>query len=132
MRSTLHFFFKYFLLIPVAALALAGPAGSGLTGCGYDCVHVRLTDGSLPTGVAGVEYRFDLHAESGCGLVLSSRSFFWSVTSGDLPPGVSVNSEGQIRGTPTLPGVFTITVEAIHPSRGVSAQKGFSITINAP
>ncbi len=129
MRMIRSVFLRLLLYIPIAALVFAVSAGSGLAGCGDSCVHVRITDDSIPDGKKGVVYMFNLHANSGCDSFYDSESFTWSMVSGDLPPGISLNSEGHIRGTPTLAGEFILTVEAIPPFRNLSAQKGFSITI---
>ncbi len=129
MRMIRSVFLRLLFYIPIAALVFAVSASSGLAGCGDSCVHVRITDDSIPDGRKGVVYMFNLQADSGCDSSYDSESFTWSMVSGDLPPGISLNSEGHIRGTPTLAGEFTLTVEAIHPSRDSSAQKGFSIAI---
>lgn len=55
----------------------------------------------------------------------------FSLTSGSLPPGVSLTSEGAISGTPTTPGTFTGTIAA---SIGFleDAVQSFSIEIRDP
>ena len=51
----------------------------------------------------------------------------FSVTSGSLPPGLTLSSVGVIFGTPTTPGTYTGTVTA---SNGVgAATQNFTITI---
>jgi hypothetical protein len=55
----------------------------------------------------------------------------WSITSGNLPPGLSVSSGGVVSGTPTLAGTFNFTasVSGLASTPAPSAQQ---ITINTP
>ncbi|HUC85103.1 MAG TPA: putative Ig domain-containing protein, partial [Candidatus Acidoferrales bacterium] len=55
----------------------------------------------------------------------------FSVTSGSLPPGLTLSSGGVISGTPTATGIYTGTVDA---TNGVSpdATQNFSITVYEP
>jgi hypothetical protein len=73
------------------------------------------------TGTTGIAYSFS-YTSSG----YPAPTF--SLTSGSLPPGLSLSSAGVISGTPISTGVFTGTVTA---SNGVdpTASQDFSITI---
>lgn len=56
-------------------------------------------------------------------------SLTYSIVSGSLPGGLSVNSAtGEISGTPTTPGTYVFTIEVSDGNGGVSTQE-FSITI---
>ena len=80
---------------------------------------------TLPPGSAGAAYSQTLTATGG------SPPYSWSVASGSLPAGLSLNqSTGKIAGTPTSSGTFQFSV---HVSDGLSASatKAFSITILA-
>ena len=86
----------------------------------------RLPTERLPDGRVGQSYAASLEANCSGGDIL------WSVTAGGLPPGISLAQNGRFSGTPTLPGTFTITVQAEDtlpegPSKFIS--KGFSITV---
>ena len=61
---------------------------------------------SLPNGKAGSAYSTTLAASGGSG------SYTWSLLSGSLPSGITLNAAGTITGTPTMPGAFTFTVQA--------------------
>ncbi len=60
---------------------------------------------ALPAAIVGTPYLYGL-TESGGGTQVS-----WSLLAGSLPPGITLNSSGQLTGTPTEPGVFTIVVQ---------------------
>lgn len=70
----------------------------------------------------------------------STGSFTWGVTSGTLPPGLSLNTSlntpangypaGAITGTPTTNGTYTFTVTAT--SNGLTGSRQLSIQINPP
>ena len=40
------------------------------------------------------------------------RSITFSKISGQLPPGLTLSSDGILSGTPTTPGLFTFTLSA--------------------
>jgi hypothetical protein len=61
--------------------------------------------GDLPAGRVGLAYKGALLAEGGAG------SFTFSVSAG-LPPGVVVDADGTVRGTPTASGDFRFTATA--------------------
>jgi hypothetical protein len=61
---------------------------------------------SLPPAYVGQAYSVDLHAENGV------TPYRWSVTSGSFPGGLTMNTNGQIRGTPAAAGFRTVKVHA--------------------
>jgi uncharacterized protein (TIGR03437 family) len=81
------------------------------------------TSARLPDGVVGTAYSQTLSASGG------SLPYSWSVSSGALPPGLSLNaSSGSITGRPIAAGTFTFTVQ-VADSTGAKADAQFSLTI---
>ncbi|MGQ9917878.1 MAG: putative Ig domain-containing protein [Bryobacteraceae bacterium] len=86
-----------------------------------------LVTSSLPEGRVADPYSATLEA-TGRG------PFLWSVTSGALPPGLTLNAEtGTISGTPTLHGAFTFeaTVSDGHQPP-LTASRTFTVNIALP
>src|SRR5207302_6633646 len=54
----------------------------------------------------------------------------FSVTGGNLPPGLSLSSDGTISGSPTTAGNFTGSVTAVSAIGTIS--QAFNITVNPP
>lgn len=80
-----------------------------------------ITTESLPGGTVGTAYSQALAADG-------TAPISWSVTSGALPAGLTLSSDGKITGTPTAAGTSTFTVTATNASG--SASKAFTITVN--
>ena len=80
-----------------------------------------------PAGVVTNPYWFSFSASGG------SPPFTWAVTSGNLPGGLALTSDGTIFGTPTAVGPFAFTVTATDSAstRGAGSQP-FKLTINTP
>ena len=68
---------------------------------------LAMVDETLPSFDPGVEVRIPLNARGGV------PPYHWSVTSGNLPEGISLSREGVLAGRPTKAGRFayTVTVE---------------------
>ena len=80
----------------------------------------------LPTGQVNVSYLATLTA------VPLTCPCTWTVTSGSLPPGLTLNAtSGTISGIPTTAGNFAFFV-MVTDTTGPSAQQSFFITINPP
>ena len=79
------------------------------------------TTSLLPEGTVGTEYSQSLAADN--------NPTSWSVTEGDLPDGLSLNSDGTITGTPTAAGTYTFTVTATN-SAGSDSEE-YTLTIKA-
>ncbi len=86
-----------------------------------------ITSPTPPPATVGSSYFTNLFANGGC------QSYTWSITAGQLPPGLAVtkgsNGGTTISGTPTATGTFTFT-ETVTDSTGVKASQQFSITVN--
>jgi hypothetical protein len=54
----------------------------------------------------------------------------WAVTSGTLPPGLTLSSTGALTGTPATKGSYTFTVQA-SDAKATTASRQFSISVGA-
>ncbi len=87
-----------------------------------------VTVASLRTGIANVTYAQSITATGG------TPPYAFVVDSGSLPPGLSMDINGNISGVPTTAGTFGFSVfagDSGDPAQRVS-QAGFSITVTAP
>jgi hypothetical protein len=99
--------------VSIAALALWA------SGCS-DC-DLKITTGALPEATVGVDYAFNL--DSDCG------GDVWFIEGGILPPGIGLQDDGDLRGTPTTPGEFLFTVGVFDFDSDEEASKGFAIRV---
>ena len=84
-----------------------------------------LTFGPPPAGEASIAYSDQLTATGGTGTLT------WSVSSGSLPPGLTLNSStGLLSGTPTAAGSYPFTVK-ITDTTGGTATKAVTLVIAA-
>jgi len=71
-----------------------------------NCPTITVNPSSLPGGTLGTAYNQTVSASP-------AGTYFYSVTSGALPNGLTLNgATGAITGTPINPGLFTFTVSA--------------------
>ena len=105
------------LVLGVCALVVtcAGPSGP-----------VSITTTSVPNGVVGQPYSVQLQGKNVGG--------GWFLVDGDFPPGLTLNTNGLISGTPTVAGTYTFTVEADQTNNitSPSVDQFFTIIISAP
>lgn len=89
---------------------------------------LAISSTSLPGGAVGTAYSQTLAATGAWG------AYSWSVSSGSLPAGLSLNAQtGVVSGTPTTGGTSTFTITAT--GTGVPAQtatQAYSVAITAP
>jgi len=90
-----------------------------------------ITTTTLPPAALGLAYRFPLDAVGG------RAPYLWRVSSGQLPPGLTMSGAGVISGTPTAAGSVTIQVElrdlsgaAKVTSHVLQVLAGFSVITN--
>ena len=86
---------------------------------------LMITTATLPNGVKGTAYPQTLMATGGIG------ADTWAVTTGTLPAGLTLASNGMISGTPTAIGSSTFTVTATDTASHTATQQ-YTVTINAP
>jgi PKD repeat protein len=82
---------------------------------------LAVTTATLSSGEAELSYSVALTASGGA----SSRT--WSVTSGQLPPGLTLSSDGRLSGTPTTAGTYTFTATVGDGTS--SSSKSLTLTI---
>jgi Putative Ig domain len=91
---------------------------------------ISITTTSLPSGTQGTTYSKSLIATGG------TAPFVWSITSGALPAGLSLNANtGLISGTPTASGSFPISVMVKDSSavqQTATANISFTVAAAAP
>lgn len=80
---------------------------------------------SLPAAVAGTPYVQSLAATGG------QSPYAWSLTSGSLATGLSLNAAGVISGTALSAGTFTFTVQVADGARA-SATAAFTLVVRLP
>ncbi len=106
--------------VAATAATCSGSRGYTVT---ITCATITVSPSSLATGTTGVSYNQAISASGTPG------PFTFSVTSGALPPGLSLSSStGQLSGTPTTAGSFNFTVAAT--DTGCSGSRSYTLTIN--
>jgi hypothetical protein len=81
------------------------------------------TASPLPTGTLGVAYSHTLAAAGG------APPYAWMLTSGTLPPNLTLSISGTQEGTPAAAGDYAFTVQ-VSDSRAGSATKSFALSIS--
>ena len=85
---------------------------------------LAITSASLDNGQKGSAYAATLQAGGG------TPNYTWSIASGSLPAGLSLNPNGSVSGTPTSAGTSFVTVQVTDSGSPVQMQTGaVSITI---
>ena len=83
---------------------------------------LQVTTAQLAGGTVAGSYSATLSASGG------STPYTWSLASGTLPNGLTLNAGGSISGTPSLAGSFSFTVQ-VKDAAAQSASKNFSINV---
>ncbi len=89
--------------------------------CVTPALHVLTTD--LPDGQKGSPYSAALEAEGG------QPPYTWSVTGGDVPPGIGLDPAGTLSGTPTEQGEFSFTA-TVQDQAGALATADLGILVH--
>jgi len=85
---------------------------------------VTIVTTSLPNGAVGVPYSQVLQAAGG------ATPYTWTVSGGQLPPGLSLNTAGTLTGTPQVAGPFSFNVQ-VTDSAQAQASRAFSLQISS-
>jgi len=80
--------------------------------------------GPLPPGVAGVAVNQSSTAAGG------TSPYAFSLAAGALPAGLTLASNGNLTGTPTLPGNYGFTVRATD-ANGCTGERGYTLVVNS-
>lgn len=115
-------------LIPIPPGSSATPGPSGEPGVPTPTPAIpgqlTITTTGLPTGVLNFAYSYSLQVASGSG------SYRWSVTSGNLPNGLSLDpNTGQIFGTPTQTGTYSFELQVIDNQKATVARRNMFILV---
>lgn len=87
-------------MVPVSAMAANASKTLTITVAPAD---LTVTTASLPGAKIGTAYSATLAATGGIG------PYTWAVTTGALPPGITLSPAGVLSGTPTAAGTYTMT-----------------------
>jgi hypothetical protein len=94
------------------------------SGGGGGSTPLEVVTASLNSGVIGSNYSQTLSARGG------TTPYSWQLTSGNLPPGLSLTLGGAITGTPSSAGTSTFVV-SVTDAMGATAQRSLSLQINS-
>jgi len=112
----------------VTATSVADATKSGSASVTVTAIVVpplSITTTSLPSATGGTAYSATLAASGG------TAPYSWSLASGSLPAGITLQSSGLLSGTTTQNGQFNITVQAIDSSTpNKTANQTLSLTVN--
>jgi uncharacterized repeat protein (TIGR01451 family) len=89
------------------------------------CGAVGLSPSVLFDGFVGTAYGRTIRGVGG------TAPYRFSVTSGSLPPGLTLSSGGDVSGTPTAVGTFTFRVRVVD-SNECAASRSYTVTISCP
>jgi hypothetical protein len=103
--------------------ALGSPHQVTLLGTG--CTPITLTPTTLPDTTTGTAYNQSVTASGGVPL------YFFTVTSGTLPPGLVLLGSGVFSGVPSATGTFSFTVAAVD-ANGCSGSQQYTIHVTCP
>jgi len=96
---------------------------------GFVCPPITLSPATLPAAPAATPYSQTITASP-------AATYTFSVTSGALPPGLSLASSGPstalLSGTPTTAGSFTFTITATDTTTGCFGSQIYTMLANCP
>lgn len=87
-----------------------------------DCPVITVSPTTLPVATQGSPYSQSLTAAGGAG------SYTFAITSGSLPPGLTLSSSGVLSGTPLVGGNFTFTATATD-ANGCKGARDYTLSV---
>ncbi|MBX5481317.1 MAG: putative Ig domain-containing protein [Myxococcaceae bacterium] len=108
---------------PHSTLTEISEVNNCLTGNSFilDTGALAVVTTTLPMATQNAAFGLRLEATGGDG------SYVWSVASGELPPGVALGPDGELRGTPSEAGDFSFTVKVA--SAGGEATQALTLNV---
>ena len=85
---------------------------------------LQITTSGLEQGQLGEPYGVAFAASGG------TQPYSWSISAGNLPPGITFNASGDLAGTPTSTGTYNMTVVVTDASNSTASSK-FSVQVVA-
>lgn len=86
---------------------------------------ISVSPATLPNPAIATAYSQTVTAANG------TAPYTYAITSGALPPGLTLTSSGVLSGTPTAGGTFNFTITATD-ANSFTASRAYSVTIGAP
>ncbi|MBX7218660.1 MAG: putative Ig domain-containing protein [Blastocatellia bacterium] len=92
------------------------------------CGTITVSPTSLPTATAGTAYSQNLTGSGGV------SAYGFAVTTGSLPPGLTLAPSGTLSGTPSQAGAFNFTVTATDSATpaGCTGSRAYIFQVNCP
>lgn len=87
---------------------------------------ITISPTSLPGGTVGVPYSETISASGG------TAPYSFVVTSGSLPPGLTLSASGLLSGTPTRAASYSFTIQATDVNGYSGTQPYSGVTVSAP
>jgi hypothetical protein len=113
--------------IGTGTLTVTAPCGQTLTSTfTVQAPTITVAPATLPNGATNTAYSQSITASGG------TAPYNYAITSGALPAGLTLASNGTLSGTPTVAGTFTFTVTATDASTGsgpYSGSRSYTLTI---
>jgi hypothetical protein len=100
--------------------------GSAYVFVSPSCPALTIAPNSLPDGAVGAAYNQQLTA-SGSG----AGDYQFTVSSGALPPGLSLDPPGLLHGAPTEPGTYRFTITTTFLLSLCTGSRDYTITVTA-
>ena len=89
------------------------------------CPTIAVNPATLPNPVSGLPYTQSLTGTNGI------APYFFQITSGALPTGLTLGSRGQISGTPRALGSFTFVVQ-VQDANGCVGTQSYTVSVACP